>query len=447
MPGTPWQGGPVTTPTTTRTSRATNWAGNHTYAATEVVHPAHLDELVEVVRTRSRVKALGSRHSFDDVADTTGTHVVLDAYDDGRPAVEVDDRGVASVAAGLRYGDVTRHLQGAGRALANLASLPHISVAGSVATATHGSGDGVGSLASAVVGVELVTGDGEVRTVRRDDLDFPGTVVALGALGLVTRLELVTEPTFDVRQDVHLGVPWDAVTGHLDEITGSAYSVSLFTDWGPDGVQQVWRKSRLASGEEGDAPPEDFFGSRPATAPVHMLDGIDPVHCTPQLGQAGPWNERLPHFRLDFTPSNGAELQSEHLVPREHALAAVEALRALGPRITPLLQVGEIRTVAADPEPLWLSPFDAPTVGFHLTWKPLPDDVARVLPEIEAVLGPLGARPHWGKLSHAVASGSDDALADLAASYPRFADFRALAERYDPAGRFRGGFVERLLAR
>ena len=442
----------MTTPTTTRTSRATNWAGNHTYAATDVVRPTHLDELVEVVRTTPRVKALGSRHSFDDVADTTGTHVVLDAYDDGRVPVEVRERGVVSVAAGLRYGDVTRHVQGAGRAFANLASLPHISVAGSVATATHGSGDGVGSLASAVVGVELVTGDGEVRTVRRGDLDFPGVVVALGALGVVTRLELETEPTFDVRQDVHLDLPWDAITGHLDEITGSAYSVSLFTDWGPDGAQQVWRKSRLAPGEEGDAPPADFFGSRLATTPVHMLDGIDPVHCTPQLGVPGPWNERLPHFRLDFTPSNGAELQTEYLVPRAHALGAVDVLRALGPRITPLLQVGEIRTVAADPEPLWLSPFDGPTVGLHFTWKPVPDDVARLLPVLESALAPLGARPHWGKLSHAVATGRDDgdarsALAALASTYPRFADFRALAERYDPSGRFRGGFVERLLAR
>lgn len=437
----------MTTTPTTRTSRSANWAGNLTYSATGTVRPTTPDELAEVVRTSPRVKALGSRHSFDDVADTTGTHVVLDAYDDGRPPVEVDPAsGVASIAAGLRYGDVTRHVQGAGRALANLASLPHISVAGSVATATHGSGDGVGSLASAVVGVELVTGDGERRVVRRGDADFPGTVVALGALGVVTRLELETEPTFDVRQDVHLGLSWDAITGHLDGITGSAYSVSLFTDWGPDGAQQVWRKTRLVPGDEGAAP-GDFFGTRLATAPVHMLDGIDPVHCTPQLGAAGPWNERLPHFRLDFTPSNGEELQSEYLVPREHALAGVAALRALGPRIAPLLQVSEIRTVAADPEPSWLSPFDRPTVGFHFTWRHAPDDVARLLPEVEAALAPLGARPHWGKLSHAVAGGAaPEALAAVAAAYPRLADLRSLAERLDPAGRFRGGFVERLLA-
>lgn len=436
----------MTTPTT-RTSHATNWAGNLTYSAARVVRPTTPDELADVVRTSPRVKALGSRHSFDDVADTTGTHVVLDAFDDGRPPVVVEPHtGIASVAAGLRYGDVTRHVQGAGRALANLASLPHISVAGSVATATHGSGDGVGSLASAVVGVELVTGEGDVRTVRRGDPDFSGVVVALGTLGVVTRLELETEPTFDVRQDVHLGLSWDAITSHLDEITGSAYSVSLFTDWGPDGAQQVWRKTRLVPGDEGAAI-EDFFGTRLAATPVHMLDGIDPVHCTPQLGEAGPWNERLPHFRLDFTPSNGEELQSEYLVPREHALAAVEALRALGPRVAPLLQVSEIRTVAADREPLWLSPFHGPTVGLHFTWKHLPDDVARLLPDVEAALAPLGARPHWGKLSHAVAAGVDpDALARLADEYPHLADFRSLAERYDPSGRFRGGFVERLLA-
>ncbi|MBD5784948.1 FAD-binding protein [Cellulosimicrobium terreum] len=424
---------------------AVNWAGNLAYSAVDVVHPRDLEELRAVVSGTGRVKALGSRHSFGDVADTTGTHVVLDAYDDGRPPVEVDPTtGVVSVAAGLRYGDVTRHVQAAGRALANLASLPHISVAGSVATATHGSGDAVGSLADAVVGLEIVTPDGEARTLRRGDPDLPGAVVALGALGVVTRLELETVPTFDVRQDLHVGLSWDAITAHLDEITASAYSVSIFTDWGTEGAQQVWRKSRLPAGEPGDAPPEDFFGARLATSPLHMLAGVDPVHCTPQLGAPGPWNERLAHFRLEFTPSNGAELQTEYLVPRAHAPAAIEALRALGPRIGPLLQVTEIRTIAADREPLWLSPFDGPTVGLHFTWKPLPDDVAQLLPHLESVLTPLGARPHWGKLSHAVTDPA--ALRALAATYPRFEDFRALADRYDPAGRFRGGYVERLLA-
>ncbi|WP_425291917.1 FAD-binding protein [Cellulosimicrobium aquatile] len=422
--------------------RLANWAGNLIYGSSGVAHPANPEELADVVRRSARVKALGSRHSFGDVADTTGTHVVLDRYDDGRAPVEVDPAsGVVSVAAGLRYGDVTRHVQAAGRALANLASLPHISVAGSVATATHGSGDVVGSLASAVVGMELVTGDGERRTLRRGDADLPGAVVALGALGVVTRVELETVPTFDVRQDVHVGLPWDAVTAHYDEITASAYSVSLFTDWGPDGVQQVWRKSRLAPGEAGAAR-ADLFGATPATTMLHPLPGIDPVHCTPQLGAPGPWNERLPHFRLDFTPSNGAELQSEYLVPRARAQEAFAAMRDLGPRVTPLLQVGEIRTVAPDPEPLWLSPFDGPTVGVHLTWKPLPDDVARVLPDVEAALLPLGARPHWGKLSHALVHDPGT----VAALYPRVDDFGALAQRYDPQSRFLGGYVERLLA-
>lgn len=422
--------------------RATNWAGNLTYSAAEVAHPVTPDELTDLVRRTPRLKALGSRHSFGDVADTDGTHVALDRYDDGRDPVEVDPAsGVVSVAAGLRYGDVTRHVQAAGRALENLASLPHISVAGSVATATHGSGDGVGSLASAVVGLELVTGDGEARTLRRGDADFPGAVVALGALGVVTRVELETVPTFDVRQDVHVDLAWDAVTAHYDEITASAYSVSLFTDWGPDGVQQVWRKSLLAPGETG-SPRTDLFGATPAAAMLHPLPGIDPVHCTPQLGEPGPWNERLPHFRLDFTPSNGAELQSEYLVPRARAQEAFAAMRALGPRVTPLLQVGEIRTVAPDAEPLWLSPFDGPAVGVHLTWKPLPDDVARVLPDVEAALLPLGARPHWGKLSHALVHDPGS----VAALYPRFDDFGELVQRHDPDGRFLGGYVERLLA-
>ncbi|WP_265521488.1 D-arabinono-1,4-lactone oxidase [Oerskovia flava] len=423
--------------------RPTNWARNLTYSSASLARPATLEELQDLVAASPRVRALGSRHSFNDVADTPGVHVQVDLLDDGRPAVEIgptSDPTAAgtthvSVNAGLRYGEVSRHLQDHGLALGNLASLPHISVAGAVATATHGSGDGNQSLASAVVGLEIVTGDGELVTLSRGDADFPGAVVNLGALGVVTRLVLEASSTFDVRQDVDEALPWDDAVEHFDALTASAYSVSMFTDWGPDGVAMLWRKSRLAPGTEGSAPAV-APGARRAEVPHHPVPGIDPVHCTAQLGRPGPWNERLAHFRLDFTPSNGDELQSEYLVPRRNALAAIEALRALGPRITPLLQVGEIRTVAADD--LWLSPFDEDTVGFHLTWFQRPDDVARVLPAIEDALGPLGARPHWGKVFTV-------APATLRELYPRFGDFRALADRLDPTGRFRGGYVAELL--
>ncbi|MGH3585439.1 MAG: D-arabinono-1,4-lactone oxidase, partial [Pseudonocardia sp.] len=374
-------------------------------------------------------------------------HVQVDALDDGRPAVDpvpVDggpEGEVVSVNAGLRYGEVSRALHATGRALGNLASLPHISVAGAVATATHGSGDANPSLASAVEGLEIMTPGGELRRITRaSDPDvFAGTVVSLGALGIVTRVELRTVPAFSVRQDVAADVPWDTYLASFDAVTSAAYSVSAFTSWDEPAVRHVWFKS--VAGPDGGRRPE-VRGLAPqllrwSDVAVHPLPGVDPSACTEQLGVPGSWNERLSHFRLEFTPSAGDEVQSEYLLPRRNAVAAIEAMRRLGPQVAPLLQTSEIRTIAADD--LWLSPFDEPSVGFHFTWLPREGEVRAVLPAVEAALLPLGARPHWGKVSVL-------APQDMAALYPRFDDFRELAGRFDPEGRLRGGLVGRLLA-
>lgn len=420
-----------------------NWAGNLTYSARSVVRPATLEELADVLTSGGPVRALGSRHSFNDVADTDGVHVQVDGLDDGRPAVEPltpahgDEGDVVSVNAGLRYGEVSRALHAAGRALGNLASLPHISVAGAVATATHGSGDQNQSLASAVEGLEIMTPGGELRRITREsDPDtFPGTVVSLGALGVVTRVELRTVPTYVVRQDVAADVPWDTFVASFDAITSAAYSVSAFTSWDEPAVRHVWFKS-VARADRPQVRGLDPDFLRWSDVPVHPLPGVDPSACTEQLGVDGPWHERLSHFRLEFTPSNGDEVQSEYLLPRRNAAGAIEAMRRLGPTVAPLLQTSEIRTVAADD--LWLSPFDEPSVALHFTWVPREDEVRAVLPAVEAALVPLGARPHWGKVT-ALDAGTTAGL------FPRFDDFRRLAERFDPDGRLHGGLVRRLL--
>ena len=413
----------------------TTWAGNRTYAAARVHEPRTVEEVQEVVAAARHVRALGTRHCFNDLADTPHDLVRLDGLD---PAVEVDAAArTVTVSGGTRYGALARELHPRGWALHNLASLPHISVAGAVATATHGSGDRSRNLAAAVAGLDLVTADGTLRHLARGDADFDGAVVALGALGVVVRVTLDVEPTYDVAQEVHTDLPWDAVLEHLDEITGSADSVSLFTDWSAAGVRQVWRKTRVDPGAAYE-PRADLFGARPAPGPLHPLPGIDPVNCTQQLGVPGPWHERLPHFRLEFTPSNGDELQSEYLVPRAHAVAAIEALRGLGDLVAPLLQVAEIRTIAGDD--LWLSTAEGgDRVGLHFTWLPRQAEVEAVLPRIEAALAPLGARPHWGKLFDAVGGPG----ADPRELYPRLDDFRALVARTDPEGTFRNAFVDR----
>ena len=416
-----------------------NWAGNLVYRAREIAAPTSVDELSALITRERRVKVLGSRHSFNDIADTDGVLISLAALAGGAPGEpELDsDRGIVRVPGGMRYGELAPWLHERGRALANLASLPHISVAGAVATGTHGSGERIGSLATQVVAVELITGAGETLRLARGDADFDGAVVALGALGVVTALELETEPAYDVAQTVFEGVRWDDALAGFDALQAAGDSVSLFTTWqDANAIDQIWVKQRAGWGAASrtDMPDLSPFGGRPADGPRHPLPGIDPQPCTPQLGEPGPWFERLPHFRLAFTPSAGEELQSEYLVPRTDAVAAITALRALAPRIAPLLQVCEVRTVAADR--LWLSmAYGTDAVALHFTWRLDQRAVTALLPEIEAVL-PETARPHWSKL---FALGGE-----LRARYPRWADFGRLRERCDPDGRFQNEFLERV---
>jgi alditol oxidase len=406
-----------------------NWAGTYTYRARTVHRPSTLEQVREIVAHSPRVRVLGSRHSFTDIADSAELLTL-----DGLPTeVTVDHAaGTVSLSAGLRYGDLAEALNAEGVALANLASLPHISVAGAVATATHGSGDGQGNLATAVAGLEMVTSTGGVITAARGDADFDGLVVGLGALGAVTRLTLDVEPAYRVRQRVFEGLAWDALFEHFDEISARGYSVSVFGRWG-ETAEQVWVKSRVT-----DAPEPvrgDLFGAIAATVDRHPILGIDAANCSPQLGVPGPWSDRLSHFRMGFTPSSGEEIQSEYLVPRRHAVAAIRAVHGLAATVAPLLHVSEIRTVAADR--LWMSPqYGQDTIGIHFTWKREPQAVQRVLVDVEAALAPFEARPHWGKLF----------LADaelIARRYERLPDFTGLVARLDPRGAFRNDWLDR----
>ncbi len=418
------------------TGKRTNWAGNITFGAERYIRPSSIRELQDVVAGSKRVRALGTGHSFNRLADSPGDLVSLA---DLPPLIEVDTANAAvTVGAGLRYGELAVELNRAGRALHNLGSLPHISVAGACATGTHGSGNGNGNLATAVSALEMVTADGDVVTVRRDaDAGrFPGTVVALGALGIVTSLTLDTVPAFDVRQYVYENLPAEQVTEHFDEIVASAYSVSLFTDWRSPGIRQAWLKRR-ADAEDAWTPEPEWMGGKLADGPRHPVPGMPPASCTQQLGVPGPWHERLPHFRLEFTPSSGDELQSEFLLHRASAIDALDALAQIAALMAPVLRTSEIRTIAADD--LWLSPcYQRDSVAFHFTWVKDEAAVAPVLAQLEERLAPLRARPHWGKLFGA----GPEATRGL---YPRLDDFRRMMHRFDPAGKFRNDLLDRYL--
>ncbi|MDQ2894655.1 MAG: FAD-binding protein [Actinomycetota bacterium] len=401
-------------------SIGTNWSGNVIYSARALHRPRTVSELQTLVAERDRIRALGSRHSFSSIADSAELISLADL--EGEITVDVA-AGTVTAPAGVTYAELAVALDHRGLALANLASLPHISVAGAVATGTHGSGDRAGSLATSVVGIELVTADGALLRSLRGEPEFPGLVVGLGALGIVTQLTLAAEPTYTVAQRVYEGLGWDVLLANLDAITAAGDSVSVFHRAGP-ATEQVWVKRRLPS----DPLPAELFGSRSALEPRNPVLGANPANATEQLGVAGPWSERLPHFRSGFTPSSGAEIQSELLVGRAHAAEAIAAMRGLSAQIRPLMLVGELRTVAADE--LWLSPaYQRDTLALHFTWRREPKAVQAAIAALEAVLAPCDARPHWGKAMAARA-------VTLAPLYPRMADFRRLRSRLDPRGVF-----------
>jgi len=394
-----------------------NWAGTHEFAASTVHNPTTIEDAQAIVARTERIRPLGTRHSFNDIADG----VELISLVGVAPEVSTDGATV-TVTGGTKYAVVASWLEERGLALHNMGSLPHISIAGATSTATHGSGTSLGNLSTGIRALEFITPSGELETVAYDDADFGGAAVALGALGPIARVTLAVQPSYLVRQDTYRGLPWDALLSDVDAVFPSGYSVSVFTDWVSE-VSDLWVKSRLDAG----APVlDEIFGAQRETGQRNVLEGVD--NMTVQGGVPGPWSERLPHFRIDATPSNGDEIKSAYLVAIEDAAEALAAVRALGEQIAPALLISELRTVAADD--LWLSTSTGrDSLCIHFTWKNLPDEVNAVIPHIETALAPFAARPHWGKVNALD-------LATIESLYERLPEFRALVARRDPASKF-----------
>jgi alditol oxidase len=409
-------------------ARERNWSNTYTYQAARLHHPTSIDQVRQTVANATRIHALGARHSFSGVADTTGDLIDVSNI---RPEPTIDrHQRTVTVGAAISYGELAAFLEAHGFALRNMASLPHLSIAGATATGTHGSGDSNGNLATSVAALEIVTASGDLIEIRRGQRGFSGIVVGLGAFGVVTRVTLDVEPSFQMQQDAFADLPWAELLTNFDAIMAAAYSVSLMTMWSATTVNRLWLKKRLINQEPSHVTPTQF-GATPAAqaspGAINIDDSLTP------FGAAGPWSEHLCHFRRGCEPGPTAQIQSEYMLPRTQAIAALTRLRAIAKRIDPHLIISEIRTVAADD--LWLSPsYGHDTVAIHFTWKPAPAAADAITTEIEALLLPLGARPHWGKLMHARAE-------QIAPLYPQLAEFRKLADEYDPAGKFRNQFL------
>jgi xylitol oxidase len=411
--------------------RLKNWAGNLTYSTDNVQYPKSVAEVQQLIKKLPKLRALGTRHCFNTIADSKDDLV---STRDLNKVISLDAKNhTVTVEGGIKYGELAPYLDQHGYALHNLASLPHISVAGSVTTATHGSGIKNGNLSSAVTGLEIVIADGSVIHLSKaaDPEKLNAAVVGLGTLGIITKVTLQIEPTYNVRQRVFLKLPMPQLKAHFEEIMSAGYSVSLFTDWQSDSINEVWIKSRM---DEKDHNQPEFYGAKAATKNLHPITDHSAESCTDQMGVPGPWYERLPHFKMGFTPSSGKELQSEYFIPLKHAVEAIEAVSKLGKQIGLHLFITEIRTIAADN--LWMSPCHNQTsVTIHFTWKQETEAVMKLLPLIEKELEPFHPRPHWGKIFTI-------APKVLESRYEKLADFKKLVAEYDPKGKFRNGFID-----
>lgn len=434
MAGTLLARSPLAAAAMTPVTPRTNWAGNYTYSTDKLDLPTTVADLRQSIAANPHLKALGARHSFNGIADSTVDQVSLKHMD----SIELDPHAqTVTLGAGVTYGQLAPYIDSRGFAVHNLASLPHIGVVGACATATHGSGSNNGNLSTSVRAMEIVTANGDLLTLSREKLGdaFDGTVVGLGALGVITRITLAVEPSFLVTQQVFENLSFSQLEKHLDDIFASGYSVSLFTDWQNHRATQVWIKRRVDPKHFAVKLDTSFYGATPAMRKMHPITDHPAESCTEQMGLPGPWYERLPHFKMNFTPSSGAEIQTEYFVPRDKGYQAILAVEELRDQITPHLFVTEFRTIAADD--LWMSPcHQRPSMTLHFTWKPEADAVHALLPQIEAKLAPFNPRPHWAKVFTMPP-------ATIQAQYPKLPDYKALLAKYDPEGKFRNAYINK----
>jgi len=410
-----------------------NWAGNLEYSTSKIDYPKSLEEVQQLVKKYSKLKVLGTRHCFNTIADSKYNFISLREM---KKIVSLDANAkTVTVEGEIKYGELCPWLNDKGFALHNLASLPHISVAGAITTATHGSGVRNKNLCGPVEALEIVTADGDVINFsKKDGEKFYAAVVGLGAIGVITKVTLNIQSAFMMRQWVYTKMPLQQMKEHFDEIVSSGYSVSLFTDWQNESINEVWIKSLVDDASNAEAK-KDFFGAAPATKNVHPIIELPAENCTEQMGVPGTWYERLPHFKMGFTPSSGKELQAEYFVPHEHAVEAIQAIQKMGKEIGPHLFISEIRTIDADD--FWMSPcYKQPSVTIHFTWKQEWNAVSKLLPAIEKELAPFNAKPHWGKLFTMSPS-------TLASRYQKMNDFKKVVAEFDSKGKFRNEFLEK----
>lgn len=417
----------------------TNWSGTVRARPAATFLPEGEEDLVTVVRRAAAegmpVRAAGAGHSVSEVAVSDGGCLVrFDRYD---RVLSLDASAMrVTVQAGVRLGALNEHLAGHGLALTNLGSIADQTLAGAIATGTHGTGLRVGAIDQQVVGMTLVTAGGEVLPVDGDLL--LAARVGLGALGIVSTLTLQCVPAFDLAVSTEC-LPFEAALDGLDALVAADHS-RLW--WFPhtDAVQ-VWRATRLPAGGSAGGlarPPRE----RTSSSTVHEL-GLWATSFLPALTPA--LNRRLQ--RLYYSGSGQARGRSDHLltfpitmrqrvlefgIPIEHAAAALRRLRDAIAREGHIAHSPvEVRFAPANDA--WLSMAHGRETCYIgvIVYRPFGRSIAdeRYFRMADALLADFEGRPHWGKVHF------HDSAA-LRRVYPAWDRFQDVRRRLDPAGMF-----------
>lgn len=428
----------------------TNWAGNQQSQPVEVVHPRDVDAVAlavkEALSAGRRLKVAGSGHSFTAAAVTDGTLLVLDQLD---RVLAVDSAsGLVTVQAGMTLHQLNRALAGVGLALSNLGDIDRQTVAGAIATGTHGTGLRLGGLATQVRGMQLATGSGDVVECSGTENAslFDAARVGLGALGVVTTVTLQCEPAFILRaQEEAMGI--DRVLADLDELAQDNDHFEFF--WFPHtDAAMVKRNNRLPAGAEQEplrpvrSWVEEELLANVAFGAVCQL-GLRRPSLIPALNRRsvrlmGSRTYTGASHEVFSSPRRVRFVEMEYAVPREAVRPAFDAVRGViereGLRVSfPV----EVRVTKADDIPLsTASDRDSAYLAIHMYRGEV--DYERFFRAVEKELQGMAGRPHWGKLHYRSAE-------DLRPVYPRFDDFLAVRDDTDPGRVFTNDYLERVL--
>jgi L-gulonolactone oxidase len=423
-----------------------NWAGNQQCAPVRIEHPSNEGDLVRIVTEAAsagqRVKVVGAGHSFTGIALTDGRLVKLDSY--GK-VLRVDrEKRTATVEAGITLSRLNEELDIHGFAMENLGDIAYQSIAGAISTSTHGTGKALGGLATQVIGMRLIAGDGSVIDCSADSEPevFHAARVGLGALGVISTVTLQCKPAFNLHV-IEMPMRVDEVLESLDEHIQSNEHFEFF--WVPNtGWALTKRNNRtdkpLATRGRWKEFKDDILINNVLFGLLCRAGRLRPS-LVPRIAKAIPSSGIVDYvdksYRVFASPRLIRFYEMEYSIPAEAATEALNRVRAFLKQsgLMPIFPV-EVRFTKGDDIPLsTASGRDSCYIAVHVFEGV---QYQQYFEAVEQIMNDYGGRPHWGKLHFQTAE-------TLATRYPQWEAFQKMRARLDPEGRFSNPYLERVL--